>query len=335
MPKRYSRSPGRNIRLQDRDLEILYEVYRHRLLTTDQIARVLGLRTTGRRRIGYLYHHGYLERIVMRDPTYAPIGTKPEVYALTTAGGRLLAEKRGISAACRRWNALNRDRKYLSHTHQLWLSEVLVRFREACQRRGDVRFIPEEEIFEKLPEGSEVRRFSNGLGWRVGLKHRGERILHRIVPDYVFGFHFEEDETPVYFFLEVDTGTMTLGESYRDKDSTVFQKQVGYVHSFAQKLHERSFGFGNVRALFVTKSHARAENFRMKEQKIRREAPFPVPRILYYTDKETFDRAADPLSLGWGNGKDDESKALEEPGRRGRTDPVPAPRLQESHRQLS
>src|SRR2546427_7260140 len=86
--------------LMERDLAILLAVLRYRLLTREQIQRLLfpGCRAeVAQRRLKLLFHHGLLERIA------APVDPKKwamlPVYRLSAEGARVVAQAQGITVA--------------------------------------------------------------------------------------------------------------------------------------------------------------------------------------------------------------------------------------------
>src|SRR5262245_45782610 len=102
MPRFTRTDTAPEVRLTDRDLAILDNVHSLRYATSEHLRQVIPGSTQGTtRRLGLLYHAGYLDRLVMttRVLTKQPA---PIVYALDARGARTLVE-RGLSARELRW----------------------------------------------------------------------------------------------------------------------------------------------------------------------------------------------------------------------------------------
>jgi len=143
--------------------------------------------------------------------------------------------------------------QYLNHA--LSVSGVLVAFTASCRRRGNVRVIPWSEILKtKVSEATRKKRTPDSWGVRVpGYGRVG------VTPDAIFGLHYldrPEGANKVYFFLEVDRGTMPVVRRSLSETS-IYRKLLAYHATATEELHTKLLGMKAFRVLTVTKSPER------------------------------------------------------------------------------
>jgi hypothetical protein len=197
---RFRRVRPRPFVLTERDRRIVELVHEYRLLSSLQIAALLGDGSQQQllRRLQLLYHGRFLDRprTQVIDIVHNP-GSRPMAYALGSAGASLLGVRPPKIPKL----------QYLNHA--LSVSGVLVAFTVSCRKHGDVRIIPWSEILEtKVPEATRKKRSPDSWGVRVPNYGRVG-----VTPDAIFGLHYldrPEGANKVYFFLEVDRGTMPI-----------------------------------------------------------------------------------------------------------------------------
>jgi hypothetical protein len=102
----------------------------------------------------------------------------------------------------------------------------------------------------------------------------------------------------VYFFLEVDRGTMPA--TRKDLWQTSFlRKLLGYAHTLREGIHTKHYGMRRVRVLTVTTSAGRVESF--IEAYRQHVASLCPPSAVLFADHEALTRG-DPLTARWFDG---------------------------------
>ncbi len=234
--------------LTSRDQEILRQVYAFRLMTREQIERLLFPPDHGqdhptktniaRKRLRLLFHHGYLERI----PT--PIapgvwGWRP-VYRLSRQGAELIAAELGITIAKLAYWGKGDDKdgrasavSLLFLQHALETSDVRIAVMQAAKSRG---YTLEEWLDEMELKRQERKDF-------VAIKsEQGNRVMVPVIPDAYFVLHLGKQRA--HFFLELDRATMS--NSRWKRRILAYQK---YIET--GKYHER-YKTTSLRILTVT-----------------------------------------------------------------------------------
>jgi hypothetical protein len=260
--KRFQRDPSVRLRLTERDLSIIHEVYKHRFLTSEQITALSpGSPQKLLRRLSLLYHAGYLDR---PPAQLARRGNFPLVYGLGNQGAEFLAYQLDIPATSVDWTSKNREVKGVFLEHTLMVSQFLVTMRLACKRVRGVRFIDQETIINLRP--SVPAGVGRALSWQVELK--GEYPAYKrntaltLIPDSIFALNYHEngqDTGRAYFFVEVDRSTMPIKRSDLRK-SSFYKKMVGYWDSWQQGLFSQEFPFKKARILTLVLSAERARS---------------------------------------------------------------------------
>ena len=91
------------------------------------------------------------------------------------------------------------------------------------------------------------------MSWKVRLRDRGEALNLGVVPDRVFGLHFEDEpegRNRAFFFLEADRGTMPVVRRGL-RGTSVYRKFLAYQETWRQGLHTSHFGMRHFRVLTV------------------------------------------------------------------------------------
>lgn len=306
---RFKRTPSEHIQLTERDIDIIECIYRHRLLRTNHVLKLLKNQfatvKTLRGRLSKLYHHGYLDR-VREENDFAP-GTNPMIYAVATKGVSLLADGRGVHKPKTDITAANRRLSRLFIEHALLVADVMVAFEAACQGQP-VRLITPEEILARSPE--ETKKQKNPFGWKVNIKHNSGSFNLGVVPDKIFGLHFKErpeGRNRLYFFLEADRSTMPVIRKNLNQTS-YFKKLLGYFETYKQGLHTKKYNFKNFRVLTVTTSEDRIQT--MLEANCRLNQG-QGSRIFLFVHRDQLDQE-DILKIDWRSGRDQELVRLAE-----------------------
>ena len=257
--KRFERDPSVRLRVTERDLSVMHEVYKYRFLTSEQIIRLFGGSRKGLlRRLNLLYHAGYLDR---PQAQLAWLGNHPMAYGLGNKGAEVLAYQLDVPAASVDWTTKNREVKGVFLEHTLMVSQFLIAVRLACKRDKGVRFIEPDAIIHRRPTVADGS--SRGLSWRVEVSK--DYTIHKknaafsVNPDGAFGLRFHEngqDKGIAYFFVEADRSTMPIRRSNLGR-SSFYKKMVGYWDSWRQGLFSSEFGFKSPRVLTLTISPER------------------------------------------------------------------------------
>ncbi|MEW2223280.1 replication-relaxation family protein [Streptomyces sp. NPDC006990] len=170
-------------RLTERDLWLAWMLHEHRVLTTQQIARLAfpSLRTT-QRRLRTLYEYALLD-------SFRPLvqsGSSPEHYALGPAGAALLAAQAGCELSETGWRPSHTGRIAYSPTlgHDLGTNELLTLL------------------------GAHTRTTSARLPLWLSERSCTRRWGDLVRPDAYA--HWSDGRHEVPFFLEYDTGSENL-----------------------------------------------------------------------------------------------------------------------------
>jgi hypothetical protein len=259
---RYRRAPSNSLRLQERDKEIIHQVYRHRFLNSRQIdSLVEGSSQRILRRLGGLFHENYLTRPVEQIRPYRT-GSEPMIYGIGNRGAEVLKDEFAIPRSKIDWTRKNREVGQIYLAHQMMISNFMVCLELACRVRNDVEFLSGD----KLDENPAFKQMNGSPGkWKVEVDGEGQggwKIKLSVIPDKVFGLYFPKkapSRRRALFFLEADRSTMPVARSnlYR---SSFYKKLVGYWESYRQDLFKEYFGLKGARVLTVTKSQQRIDN---------------------------------------------------------------------------
>lgn len=245
--RRCENSPS--LAITGRDVLILSLVNRYRLLASDHLCRLIGgSKQNLVRRLGRLYHAGYLDRpraqLFLNDRSSRGIA-----YVLAHAGRKILQEKgSGTSSTPPRFDSVTSS---LSIAHSLRVADVVSCFESAALRRG-WRFLPHHDWL-----GPEHARLSQAR-WRVRLKDQGRRIDTWLIPDAMFAIAVGADR-PSYFLVEYDRGTMPV-HRHALSQSSFHRKVLAYIATRRSGALWKQFGVPAFRVLVITESKARMSN---------------------------------------------------------------------------
>lgn len=257
---RFKREPV-TIRLTERDLEIIRQVYKHRFLTSEHILSLVdGGKNALQRRLGLLFHAGYLDRPRVQ---LMRAGNPPMVYALGNLGADIIAQETDAPVSSVDWTSKNREVKGVFLEHTLMVANFMIAVELACKASKEVEFISPERILNQRK--TEPSSPGHGLSWRVessrAFPGQKKKIGFSLVPDNVFGLQVTRNGSTgvVYFFLEADRSTMPVRASNLAR-SSFYKKMVGYWESWNQGLFSQNFGFKKARVLTLTISPERIQS---------------------------------------------------------------------------
>lgn len=288
----------KNVQITSKDLYIVEKVFRHRLLTSRQIAVLAGGSSQNLlRRLALLYHRGFLDRPLAQLDYYRRGGSHPIVYALGYQGADLLQSKLGIPRREIDWTAKNRSVKRVFLQHTLAVSDVLVKMETACRDAG-LHFIGRQEVLAELTDDS----MSFGkLGWSVSVPSEGSQVQVGVIPDSLFGIRSKDDAEVVYFFLEVDRGTMPVIRKNL-RQTSLYRKLLAYYETWRQGLHTSLFGLRRLRVLVVANGEVRLRHIVETTRLLRNGRG---SRVFLFADRWGVESHTDILRVSLVNGCDE------------------------------
>jgi len=297
---RFKRLPAiKQLRLTNRDCDILKHVHLHRFLRSDHITSLFpGSPQQVLRRLQLLYHHGYLERPRCQIDYYQS-GSRRMAYGIGNKGGWLLKREFSLHYHRLDWQAKNRvSRLFLEHA--LLVSDVMVAVEMACRNQSSLRLLSPEEI---VPPPDTARK-REPLRWTVDI---GNRLQCGVIPDRVFGFEFTDKSgrrNQSWFFLEADRGTMPIVRSSLDKSSS-FRKLSAYEATWSQNLHRTKLGLNRFRVLTVTSNPERIGTMQQAARSLKR-----GHGLFLFLDAKTLKEEKDFFALRWQTCRDGETVGL-------------------------
>jgi hypothetical protein len=223
--------------LTDRDRAILTMVADYRLMTSEQIQRLVG--GSGQnvlRRLQVLYHGGYLDR----PRSQRQFHNVKLVYALGALGATELATRDGVSRVSRDWTEKNRQIQVPYIEHALMISN----FRAAltlATRETDIEI-------ERWNQGQETRDY-------VMVNHADWIERLPVCPDAhcVLRLKSEpEGHNRIHALVECDRSTMTV--------KRFIAKLRGYWEYRCSGRQEQRYGMKNFLVVTVTRTPERAKN---------------------------------------------------------------------------
>lgn len=295
---RFKRTDIRPFQLQDRDIEIIKGVYKHRFLTSQHLAILLeGSKQVLLRRLQLLYHAGYLDRPREQIKPYKA-GSSAMAYGIGNKGADYLNKTLGIPRSKVDWTTKNREVKTVFLEHTLSISNFMVCIETACRARADVQFIDPRRFVKEYP-----------ITWKLTKAIDGKKHTFNIYPDNLFALYYPKDKSTAYFFLEVDRSTMPIVATNFFR-SSFYKKLLLYWLSWKDGLFANYLGFENVRILTLAKSKDRIKNMieAGKEIDDRKKGS---RMFMFALDKEF--NPEDPghaLDKIWQNGKDGDVLSL-------------------------
>lgn len=307
---RFKRVAKGKISLNNRDIEIIKHVHRYRFLTSKHITALInGNDQAIIRRLGLLYHAGYLDRPreQIREMFY---GSNPMIYALGNKGADLLADMYATARAKIDWTTKNKEVGSVFLEHSLMVANFMVCLEVACQSKG-IKLIRPEEVLEEMP----AREVKSGslFGWNVAVKRqaggRTKEIKIGVIPDSVFGLEFKNGDA-AYFFLEADRSNMPIVRSSFDK-SSFLKKLLAYWQSYDSGLIKQVYGFAKPRVLTLTISQERINSMIAANKEI--DPRHTGYRMFYFARANNFD-VSQPENIFdkiWINGRQEISSLLD------------------------
>ncbi len=250
--------------LTERDLEILRTVYAFRLITREQVERLIFPPTNGREkytrtsitrhRLKLLFHNRYLERL--------PIPVKPgawawrPLYRLAKKGAQLIADKQGIAVSeLPYWGRrFDKDQRrtvasQLFVDHLLKINDARIAVILAADAVG-CRI--EQWIDDAALKSQERQDFATIR------RHGGKARDVQVVPDGYFVLNLGNRRA--HFFLELDQATMS---NQRWKS-----KVLAYQRYVASGRYQEKYQTQSLRILTVTTTEKRLKNLKKVTERV-------------------------------------------------------------------
>jgi hypothetical protein len=237
------------LRLTERDFFILALVSEHRLLQSHQLTKLVsGSEQHLIRRLGRLFHSGYLDRPgAQRSLAHLPRETF--VYTLTERGRREL--QRGGIPVFTGVPRLSSRNAVFSLAHDLQVSEAVVALRAGA--------VTKELGFQMGYQAGDPGQLSV-FRWYCHISYREKSKSCLVIPDTAFTLQRDE-EAPSWFFLEFDRGTMPVAR--RDPHQTSFLRKVlTYKETRQGGILWKRDEIPGFRVLVVAESERRLESLR-------------------------------------------------------------------------
>ena len=285
------------MRLTIRDIALLQNIARFRLVSTAQLARLDGgSEQNVSRSLLALFEHGYVERPIAQVASRLQHeGSRPAIYGLTRKGARLLRSE-GLDVRRRFLDGIDKERgagwRFVEHT--IAIAEFFVSLEIAAKTRTDLRILERAEILENSPRVSGERRVRLEASIRLG----GVLKRNAVLPDALFGVRFYDEEES-YFMLEIDRGEMPI-DRQRGLHSTYFtKKMLTYYEANRQQRHVCDLGLENFRVATVTTTAERVDKMLVALRTI---TEGTGSNMFLFVDEAKL-AAADPLEVEWMSGK--------------------------------
>lgn len=285
-------------RLEETDVDLLAAHGRHRVLDTDQLARLVG-REKRRvlHRLYCLHQHGYIIRPKSQIPTPAHMGKgdgRPVLSVLSRKGLVVLAERRGFPG-----QTFDPAAGKGSLEHERGASEVMLRLELGAGPERELAWW--HEMAPAFPE----HRDRKGDRFRVRLRFAGQDHALWLRPDrYVTMIDRTkpEEKSRKAFLLEKDRGTMPL-ERPSLAQSSILRKLLGYSRFYIDRTYAECFGFRGFRVLFVTESKQRCENMRALYRKYEAQKKYnqdlAAQRMFWFCDMATIKAYDNIFDVPW------------------------------------
>lgn len=306
------------ILLTDDDVAILRHVYRHRLLDSDSIYRLLPHRAQQQisRRLNLLFRNHYLGRPPRQIELFPPgQGSRPLIYGLDREGAKVLHERYGLRVKPYHWLQKNNSISRSNIAHTVSTAKFMVALEVSISNSGIARFIHFDELLaEYAPPLTKKRPLPDQ--WQVDINWKGYKGKEGTRPDRIFGIEYTQlpaGKNRSFFYFENDEGTETIEPTLDPRSlvaffrkSSILRKQVIYSFSHITRAHERHLGFPVApRVLTLTTSPKRTAAMQESFKRHFRQQPLIIqPGLFLHMDRAKWESAGDALiSQAWYDGE--------------------------------
>lgn len=287
---------ARNIRPTTDDDQLLLEVYRHNIIDSTTLYRLLPHRKPNKvsERLRLLHQNGYLERLSKIEEIHVQGGgSLPIAYMLGNAGSKRLEEVHGLPPKHKRPQERAKLLSAPYILHDLEQSRFLVSLRQSATDNGDVDFLYPEEIYRRYKQEI-LKRPTLPRLVKAPVNFAGHRGVEGTIPDGLCMLVYKniDGRNRRALFLEIDRGHATIDpkEAYLRtlkfwSGSSILRKFVVYSAYFKSGKFRDEYGLPTFQVLTVTTTPERVA-LMQKMWKRRMPQPAPPSRFLF-TDFET------------------------------------------------
>nr|MDQ3022809.1 replication-relaxation family protein [bacterium] len=184
----------------ERDILLIRAVLKYRFLSTRQVWWLFPEASQKNMtiRLRYLYHHGYLDRVVL------PVSSSRDslIYAMTDKGAVLLAEREGIDRSEVKWNRYLNIVQPTHIQHLLAINDVLISLRRCLELAKSKGELTDYRLYRGDPKKHRLTVQVRDLD--------GHRSNASVIPDAILVIQPPQGEHGVYF-MEIDRATMSTG----------------------------------------------------------------------------------------------------------------------------
>jgi Replication-relaxation len=292
---RFRRSAPPPLRLTSDDLAILRHVGEHRFLRSSHLVQLIE-RSPEKiiRRLGALYHNGYLDRPHAQLDYFTRSGSAPLIYALGNKGAAQYAAIEAIDPPIVDWTDKNRDAKRPYIEHALLIADLMIALERAVRAVASLKLLRGKDLLAQAPR---MGRYGP-QSWTMDATVPGESATIAVTPDKVFALEFVGTGRRNYFLVEADRATMPI-ERTSLAQSSFKKKLLAYYHGHAAKRHTMLWGIPGFRVLTITSSKERIVSMIKAVQDI---TDGKGSNVFLFANADMFE-SGDPLSLEWLTGK--------------------------------
>lgn len=252
---RTKRSPsGKNIKITNRDLEVLRLLYRYRILSSKDIAAHLNPKSTKRftERLGQLYHDGgFVDRPTeqwnLPKAQYAPI-----VYSLTTKGKQFLEAEHQLplKAVVYPANSLGGVRQQFQHSLQI--SQAICRAELETVSTPHQRFVPIDEIRNR--QMAKGKSFKLEFPVTIPMSKDNPHSVYRttVKPDGLYGVEYTETGKKLYRFFAVEIERTSPKRRGSLKLSSTLKKKLAYEVAIKSGSYKEALGVSNLTPIITS-----------------------------------------------------------------------------------
>ena len=274
------------VKLTERDMAVLVDIYKHRYLTIGQVHRLhFPSLQTAYRRMRILKDAGFLAG-------FSVANVEEGILTLTASGIDAVAGTLGVERNSLKWSETTaKPKDYYFMRHFIAINDFRIVLRQACEA-SNVRllgFIP-DYYGDKTDKGGVTKYIRDVI---CDASPQREQVSH--TPDGVFALG--RNGRAALFFLEIDRGTEVITDPTKGV-LKCFRFYTNYLLGGQYQRYAKDFeveAFKGFRTLFVTTSIARLQNFR--EAATGLDVPQKAKRFVWLTteDKITPDTVFTPI----------------------------------------
>lgn len=254
------------------DERIFLDLYRHSILDSHTIRRVLSHRSPDwlGKRLRTLMDAGFINRPHQQRRIRVPEGgSRPHAYTLGNKGARWLRDRHQLPVRTDRWKTTSDELSPLFIEHTLEVARMMTALRSSVERRHEqMSFEYPDQIYSRikpslLGKGRLPSVFRTHVDWH------GWREKEATIPDGFCALRYKDapaDKSSRYLFLELDRGTETIEPTKQNLTgrrfflgNSVLRKFVVYGQGFGNGAHTKVFGIPTFQVLTITTSVERMQ----------------------------------------------------------------------------